>query len=194
MKVMKTIQQKVKNAPNGKLLKIFMALSIFLFGGWQSKSIRELNEEQYRLLNDFLEREIHLFHQTSTSKSWAKNINSNWLKEETYFCTLENEDDRQRIINELTEIDFQNNFWSHINSQTVTSLIEQKYLKTSGIKLVKKDDKGVIPKISTPFIYNEMALIYYEDPLEESIFYLKKNKSGKWEWICKFTLHVIFIN
>ena len=44
---METMQQKIKNVHNRKLLAVFWVLSIFLFGGWQSKSIKTLNEEQY---------------------------------------------------------------------------------------------------------------------------------------------------
>lgn len=194
MKAMETGKQKVKNVYNRNTHTVIYLLIIFLFGGWQSKNERKLNEEQYKLLNDFFTSEINLFHQTSTNKNWASNINQNWLNEELYFYIFEDENDKQKIIKELTKKDFRENLRFHINNQTVPSLIEKKFIENSGIKLYKKNNKGIIPKISAPFIFDNKALIYYEDSLEESIFYLKKNESGKWEWICKITLFVIFVD
>ncbi|WP_170073202.1 hypothetical protein [Mongoliibacter ruber] len=105
---------------------------------------------------------------------------------------MENENDRKKIVKELMISNFQSNLKSHISNQTIPSQIEELKSKNSGIKLIKKDISGTVPRVSAPFIFEDKALVYFEDPFEESIFYLKKDQSGNWEWICKFTLFIIF--
>lgn len=189
---METGQQKVKNALREKFIIFCLLISITLFGGWQSKSDRKLNDEQYNVLNSLFKRETILFQKTSTNKSWGYYHTEDWLLEKMDLCLLENENDRKKIVKELMNSDFQSNLKSHISNQTIPSQIEELKSKNSGIKLIKKDISGTVPRVSAPFIFEDKALVYFEDPFEESIFYLKKDQSGNWEWICKFTLFIIF--
>jgi len=191
---MKTVQQKVKNA-----LKLYLIVSSSLllfssFGGVQSKSVKTLNDEQYNVLNDFFKNETFLFYQTSTLKSWGLDHTSAWFFEKMDLCLTNREEEKELLVKELMDSQFQFNLKSHLFSQTVPITLDKNRLKTSGIKLMSKGIKGGISKISAPYIFENKALIYFESPLEESVFYLKKNKSGKWEWVCKFTLITIFLD
>jgi len=109
-------------------------------------------------------------------------------------CLTNREEEKELLVKELMDSQFQFNLKSHLFSQTVPITLDKNRLKTSGIKLMSKGIKGGISKISAPYIFENKALIYFESPLEESVFYLKKNKSGKWEWVCKFTLITIFLD
>ena len=191
---MKTVQQKVKNA-----LKLYLIVSSSLllfssFGGVQSKSVKTLNDEQYNVLNDFFKNKTFLFYQTSTLKSWGLDHTSSWFLEKMDLCLINKEEEKDLLVKELMDSQFQSNLKSHLFSQTVPITLDKNRLKTSGIKLMSKGIKGGISKISAPYIFENKALIYFESPLEESVFYLKKNKSGKWEWVCKFTLITIFLD
>jgi hypothetical protein len=192
MKAMETIQRKVKNALK---LCFILSSSLFLFssfGGLQSKSVKSLNDEQYNVLNDVFKNKTFLFYQTSTLKSWGLDHTSAWFLEKMDLCLINREEEKELLVKELMDSQFQSNLKSHLFSQTVPSILDKNRLKTSGIKLISKDIKGGVSKISAPYIFENKALIYFESPLEESIFYLKKNKSGKWVWVCKFTLITIF--
>jgi len=192
MKAMETIQRKVKNALK---LCFIVSSSLFLFssfGGLQSKSVKTLNDEQYNVLNDFFKNETFLFYQTSTLKSWGLDHTSAWFFEKMDLCLTNREEEKELLVKELMDSQFQSNLKSHLFSQTVPITLDKNRLKTSGIKLMSKGIKGGISKISAPYIFENKALIYFESPLEESVFYLKKNKSGKWDWVCKFTLITIF--
>jgi hypothetical protein len=189
---METIQRKVKNALK---LCFIVSSSLFLFssfGGLQSKSVKSLNDEQYNVLNDVFKNKTFLFYQTSTLKSWGLDHTSAWFLEKMDLCLINREEEKELLVKELMDSQFQSNLKSHLFSQTVPSILDKNRLKTSGIKLISKDIKGGVSKISAPYIFENKALIYFESPLEESIFYLKKNKSGKWVWVCKFTLITIF--
>ena len=192
MKAMETVPQKVKNA-----LKLYLIVSSSLllfssFGGVQSKSVKTLNDEQYNVLNDFFKNKTFLFYQTSTLKSWGLDHTSSWFLEKMDLCLINREEEKDLLVKELMDSQFQSNLKSHLFSQTVPITLDKNRLKTSGIKLMSKGIKGGISKISAPYIFENKALIYFESPLEESVFYLKKNKLGKWEWVCKFTLINIF--
>lgn len=192
MKAMETVPQKVKNA-----LKLYLIVSSSLllfssFGGAQSKSVKTLNDEQYNVLNDFFKNKTFLFYQTSTLKSWGLDHTSSWFLEKMDLCLLDREEEKELLVKELMDSQFQSNLKSHLFSQTVPITLDKNRLKTSGIKLISKDIVGGVSKISVPYIFENKALIYFESPLEESVFYLNKNKSGKWEWVCKFTLITIF--
>ena len=189
---METVPQKVKNA-----LKLYLIVSSSLllfssFGGVQSKSVKTLNDEQYNVLNDFFKNKTFLFYQTSTLKSWGLDHTSSWFLEKMDLCLINREEEKDLLVKELMDSQFQSNLKSHLFSQTVPITLDKNRLKTSGIKLMSKGIKGGISKISAPYIFENKALIYFESPLEESVFYLKKNKLGKWEWVCKFTLINIF--
>ena len=192
MKAIETVQQKVKNA-----LKLYLIVSSSLllfssFGGVQSKSVKTLDDEQYNVLNDFFKNKTFLFYQTSTLKSWGLDHTSSWFLEKMDLCLINGEEEKELLVKELMDSQFQSNLKSHLFSQTVPITLDKNRLKTSGIKLISKDIVGGVSKISAPYIFENKALIYFESPLEESVFYLKKNKSGKWEWVCKFTLITIF--
>ena len=189
---METIQQKVKNALKLYLIVCSSLLLFSSFGGVQSKSVKTLDDEQYNVLNDFFKNKTFLFYQTSTLKSWGLDHTSSWFLEKMDLCLLNREEEKELLVKELMDSQFQSNLKSHLFSQTVPITLDKNRLKTSGIKLMSKGIKGGISKISAPYIFENKALIYFESPLEESVFYLKKNKSGKWEWVCKFTLITIF--
>lgn len=192
MKAMETIQQKVKNALKLYLIVCSSLLLFSSFGGVQSKSVKTLNDEQYNVLNDFFKNKTFLFYQTSTLKSWGLDHTSSWFLEKMDLCLTNREEEKELLVKELMDSQFQSNLKSHLFSQTVPITLDKNRLKTSGIKLISKDIVGGVSKISAPYIFENKALIYFESPLEESVFYLKKNKSGKWEWVCKFTLITIF--
>lgn len=194
MKAMVIVPQKVKSVIKYNFTSLIYLILAFLLGGWQTKQPKTLNQDQYGLLNDFFEKEIYFFHQTSISKNWGLDLNQTWLLEKMDVCLIENEEEKLKIVNELIEEKFQSALHSHLLNQTTPSKMEQKKLKESGIKLQKKDTTGKLNKISAPFIYENMALIYIESPLEESVLYLRKNLSGKWEWICKFSLITIYLD
>ncbi len=189
---METIQQKVKNALKLYLIVCSSLLLFSSFGGVQSKSVKTLNDEQYNVLNDFFKNKTFLFYQTSTLKSWGLDHTSSWFLEKMDLCLLNRDEEKELLVKELMDSQFQSNLKSHLFSQTVPITLDKNRLKTSGIKLISKDIVGGVSKISAPYIFENKALIYFESPLEESVFYLKKNKSGKWEWVCKFTLITIF--
>lgn len=191
---MGTVWLKVKSAIKASLIGLICLIFTFFFIGVQADESRTLNQDQYRLLNDFFEKEIYFFHQTSISKSWGLGLNKTLLLEKMDVCLLENEEDKLNIVHELTEDNFVSELNAHLMNQVAPSKLEQKKLKESGIKLLKKDTTGKLTRISAPFIYENKALIYMESPLEESIFYLKKNEWGKWEWVCKFSLFTIYID
>jgi hypothetical protein len=192
MKAMETIQQKVKNALKLYLIVCSSLLLFSSFGGVQSKSVKTLDDEQYNVLNDFFKNKTFLFYQTSTLKSWGLDHTSSWFLEKMDLCLINGEEEKELLVKELMDSQFQSNLKSHLFSQTVPITLDKNRLKTSGIKLISKDIVGGVSKISAPYIFENKALIYFESPLEESVFYLKKNKSGKWEWVCKFTLITIF--
>lgn len=192
MKAMETIQQKVKNALKLYLIVCSSLLLFSSFGGVQSKSVKTLDDEQYNVLNDFFKNKTFLFYQTSTLKSWGLDHTSSWFLEKMDLCLINREEEKELLVKELMDSQFQSNLKSHLFSQTVPITLDKNRLKTSGIKLISKDIVGGVSKISAPYIFENKALIYFESPLEESVFYLKKNKSGKWEWVCKFTLITIF--
>jgi hypothetical protein len=192
MKAMETVQQKVKNALKLYLIVCSSLLLFSSFGGVQSKSVKTLDDEQYNVLNDFFKNKTFLFYQTSTLKSWGLDHTSSWFLEKMDLCLLDREEEKELLVKELMDSQFQSNLKSHLFSQTVPITLDKNRLKTSGIKLISKDIVGGVSKISAPYIFENKALIYFESPLEESVFYLKKNKSGKWEWVCKFTLITIF--
>ena len=189
---METIQQKVKNALKWYLIVCSSLLLFSSFGGVQSKSVKTLDDEQYNVLNDFFKNKTFLFYQTSTLKSWGLDHTSSWFLEKMDLCLINGEEEKELLVKELMDSQFQSNLKSHLFSQTVPITLDKNRLKTSGIKLISKDIVGGVSKISAPYIFENKALIYFESPLEESVFYLKKNKSGKWEWVCKFTLITIF--
>lgn len=189
---METIQQKVKNALKLYLIVCSSLLLFSSFGGVQSKSVKTLDDEQYNVLNDFFKNKTFLFYQTSTLKSWGLDHTSSWFLEKMDLCLINGEEEKELLVKELMDSQFQSNLKSHLFSQTVPITLDKNRLKTSGIKLISKDIVGGVSKISAPYIFENKALIYFESPLEESVFYLKKNKSGKWEWVCKFTLITIF--
>lgn len=192
MKAMETVQQKVKNALKLYLIVCSSLLLFSSFGGVQSKSVKTLDDEQYNVLNDFFKYKTFLFYQTSTLKSWGLDHTSSWFLEKMDLCLLNREEEKELLVKELMDSQFQSNLKSHLFSQTVPITLDKNRLKTSGIKLISKDIEGGVSKISAPYIFENKALIYFESPLEESVFYLKRNKSGKWEWVCKFTLITIF--
>jgi len=185
-------QQKVKNVHNRKLLAVFWVLSIFIFGGWQSKSIKTLNEEQYQLLNEAFKLESVLFNKTTISKGWALKINKSWLSDEVVGCLTPHDKDREIIIKELTDTNLIFNLRSYILGQTEPYIIEQKRLKPGTIKLIKNDRKGTVTKISAPFIFDGKALIYFQSPTSESIYYFKKTEGEKWEMVCNFIIVAVF--
>jgi hypothetical protein len=192
MKAMEIMQQKVKNVHNLKLIALFSVFTIFLFGGWQSKNIKALNEEQYELLNDAFKLESVLFDKTTISKGWALNINRDWLSEEVVGCLSPNEENRENVIKELTDTDFIFTLRRYILNQTDPYIIEQKRLKPGTIKLIKNDRKGTVTKISAPFIFEDKALVYFQSPTSETIYYFKKAEDDKWEMVCNFIIFAVF--
>lgn len=192
MKAMETMQQKVKNVHSRKLIILFLVFNIFLFGGWQSKSVKTLNDDQYQFLNDAFKIETVLFDKTTISKGWVLNINRDWLSEEVVGCLTPYEKERENVIKELTENDFLDNLRSYILGQTDPYIIEQKRLKPGIIKLIKNDRKGTVTKISAPFIHDGKALVYFQSPTSETIYYYKKAENEKWEMVCNFIIYAVF--
>lgn len=187
------VLRKVKSVIKYNLTPLIYLILAFPLGDWQTKQIRTLNQDQYDLLNDVFEKEILIFHQTSILKNWGLHFSKLWLLEKMDICLIDNEEEKLKIVNELIEEKFQSALRSHLFDQTSPAKMEQRKLKESGISLQKKDTTGELTKISAPFIYENMALIYIESPLEESILYLRKNLTGNWEWICKFSLITIYL-
>ncbi len=184
---METGQQKVKNVCKNNIYIAFILITI-LFCSWQSNLEPKLNQEQYKIINDAFTAETFLFDKTTTVKSWTNMINKEWLKDELWFCFVENQD---KIIEELTDSDLKYSLNLHIQNQIKPLIIEKKQLKAKNINIISKDKEGRIPKISAPFVYEDKALIYYQSPVEEYIIYLKKKTSGDWERICIF--YIFFI-
>ena len=170
MKAMETIQQKVKNALKLYLIVCSSLLLFSSFGGVQSKSVKTLDDEQYNVLNDFFKNKTFLFYQTSTLKSWGLDHTSSWFLEKMDLCLINGEEEKELLVKELMDSQFQSNLKSHLFSQTVPITLDKNRLKTSGIKLISKDIVGGVSKISAPYIFENKALIYFESPLEESVF------------------------
>ena len=129
MKAMETIQRKVKNALK---LCFIVSSSLFLFssfGGLQSKSVKTLNDEQYNVLNDFFKNETFLFYQTSTLKSWGLDHTSSWFVEKMDLCLINGEEEKELLVKELMDSQFQSNLKSHLFSQTVPIMLDKNRLK-----------------------------------------------------------------
>lgn len=189
MKAMGTGQQKVKNVHNGKAITVFLVLCMFLFGRWQSKPVQVLNEEQHNVINAIL-KEGEIFHMTIFTKGWVYNINRKWLEEAVGGCILDDNYSMENFISNLMDYELQKSLRNFIFFQFEPFLIDENLINSKKIKIVKKDKRGVVPKISAPFIHENAAIVYYQTPSDELIYYLIKNDSDQWQTQCMFHVHI----
>lgn len=186
---METMQQKVKNVPKRKLLAVLLVLGISLFGAWELKSVQVLNDEQHQVINAIF-KEGEIFHKTIFTKGWVYNINREWLEEAIGGCILDDDYSMEYFVSHLTDYELQKSLRNFIFFQFEPFLIDENLINSKKIKIVKKDIRGVIPKISAPFIFKDSAIVYYQTPSDELIYYLKKNDSNQWETQCMFHIHI----